>query len=42
MMRYSVETKTRKYVKGHGFLSLEESLSKSYEKKLLDTATKQE
>ena len=33
MMRYSIEPRTRKYVKGFGFLSF----SKKYEKQLLDT-----
>ena len=32
MTRYSVEPRTRKYVKGHGFLSF----SRKYEKQLLD------
>ena len=33
MQRYSIESRTRKYVKGYGFLSL----ARKYEKQLLDT-----
>ena len=33
MQRYSVEPRTRKYVKGYGFLSF----ARKYEKQLLDT-----
>ena len=40
MTRYSIEPKTRKYVKGYGFLSFARNLSKKYGKELLDTATK--
>ena len=40
MARYSIEPKTRKYVKGYGFLSFARNLSSKYGKKLLDTATK--
>ena len=40
MARYSIEPKTRKYVKGYGFLSFARNLSNKYGKKLLDTATK--
>ena len=32
-MRYSTEARTRKYVKGYGFLSF----AKKYKKQLLDT-----
>ena len=40
MTLYSVESRTRKYVKGYGYLSLAGNLSKKYEKQLLDTASK--
>ena len=33
MMRYSIEPKTRQYVKGYGFLSF----TRKYKKQLLDT-----
>ena len=33
MLRYSIEPRTRKYVKGHGFLSF----VRKYKKQLLDT-----
>ena len=39
-MRYSTETKYRKYVKGYGFLSFAGKFGYKYGKKLLDTATK--
>ena len=39
-MRYSVEPKFRKYVKGYGFLSFPKKISNKYGKKLMDTATK--
>ena len=39
-MRYWVETKFRKYVKGYGFLSFARKLGDKYGKKLMDTATK--
>ena len=42
-MKYSTESKYRKYVKGHGFLSfafLSLSFGDKYGKKLVDTATK--
>ena len=29
MIRYSIESRTRKYVKGHGFLSFTKDLSKN-------------
>ena len=41
-MRYSVEPKFRKYVKGYGFLSFAEKIGNKYSKKLIDTATKAE
>ena len=37
MRRYSIEPKTRKYVKSYGFLSFARNLSNKYGKKLLDT-----
>ena len=40
MTRYSAEPRTRKYVKGYGFLSFTRNLSNKYAKQLLDTATK--
>ena len=39
-MRYSIELKFRKYVKGHGFLSFARKFNNKYGKKLIDTATK--
>ena len=39
-MHYSIEAKTRKYVKGYGFLSFKRNLSNKYRKQLLDTAKK--
>ena len=39
-MRYSIETKFRKYVKGYGFLSFVKKIANKYSKKLMDTATK--
>ena len=39
-MRYSTETKYRKYVKGYGFLSFARTFCDKYGKKLMDTATK--
>ena len=39
-MKYWVETKFRKYVKGYGFLSFARKLGDKYGKKLMDTATK--
>ena len=39
MMRYSIKPRTRKYVKGYGFLSFSRNQSEKYGKKLLDTAT---
>ena len=40
MTRYSVEARTRKYVKGYGFLSFARDLSNKYRTYLLDTAAK--
>ena len=37
MTRYSIEPKTRKYVKGYEFLSFARDLSKNYRKQLLGT-----
>ena len=39
-MRYSTESKFRKYVKGHVFLSFARKCGDKYRKKLMDTATK--
>ena len=39
-MKYSTESKYRKYVKGHGFLSFARKFGDKYDKKLVDTATK--
>ena len=38
----SIEPRTRKYVKGYGFLSFERNLSNKYGQQLLDAATKTE
>ena len=40
MMRYSIEPRFRKYVKGYGFLSFAKKFGNKYGKKLMDTATK--
>ena len=40
MIRYSIEPRTRKYVKEYGFLSFARNLSNKYGKQLLDTAAK--
>ena len=40
MRRYSTEPRTKKYVKGYGFLSFERNLSNKYRKQLLDSATR--
>ena len=37
MSQYSVEPRTRKYVRGYGFLSFARNVSKKYKKQLLDT-----
>ena len=39
-MRYSTESKCKKYVKGHSFLSFVRKFGDKYGKKLMDTATK--
>ena len=39
-MRYSIEPKFRKCVKGFGFLSFSKNFGEKYGKKLMDTATK--
>ena len=39
-MQYSIVPRTRKYVKGYGFLSFARNLSNIYGKQLLGTATK--
>ena len=39
-MRYSTETRFRKYVKEHGFLAFARKFGDKYGKKLMDTATK--
>ena len=41
-MRYSIEPKFGKYVKGHGFLSFVEKSGNKCGKKVMDTATKTE
>ena len=41
-MRYSIEPKFRKYVKGYGFLSFAKKFGNKYGEKLIDTATKTE
>ena len=41
-MRYSIETKYRKYFKGYGFLSFSRKFEVKYRKKSMDTATKTE
>ena len=39
-MRYSIEPKFRKYVKGYGFLSFAKKIGNKYGKKIMDTVTK--
>ena len=39
-MRYSTETRFRKYIKGYGFLSFTRKFGDKYDKKLMNTATK--
>ena len=39
-MRYSAESRYRKYVKGYGFLSFARKFGDKYAKKLMDNATK--
>ena len=38
MARYSIEPRTRKYIKGHGYFSFGRILSNKYEKQTLHTA----
>ena len=40
MMRYSIEPRFKKYVKGYGFLSFAKKFGNKYGKKLMNTATK--
>ena len=40
MMRYSIEPRFRKYVKGDGFLSFAKNFGNKYDQKLMDTAAK--
>ena len=40
MTHYSIEPRTRKYVKGYGFLSFGRNLSNKYIKQLMDNAIK--
>ena len=39
-MRYSIEPRFRKYVKGYSFLSFAKTFGNKYGKKIIDTATK--
>ena len=39
-MRYSIEPKERRYVKGYGFLSFARNFSNKYGKRLMNTAMK--
>ena len=39
-MRYSIEPKFRKYVKGYSFLSFAKKFGNKHGKKIMDTATK--
>ena len=39
-MRYSIEPRERRYVKGYGFLSFAKSFSNKYDKKFMNTAIK--
>ena len=41
-MRYSIEPRFRKYVKGYGFLSFAKKFGNKYGKKLMDTAKKKQ
>ena len=40
MPGYFIEPRTRKFIKGYGFLSFATNLTNKYGKQLLDTATK--
>ena len=37
MTQYSIEPRTKKFVKGYGFLSIARNFSNKYRKKILDT-----
>ena len=39
-MRYSIDPRERRYIKGYGFLSFAKNFSKKYGKKLMNTAIK--
>ena len=39
-MRYSIEPRERRYVKGYGFMSFARNFNSKYSKKLTDTAIK--
>ena len=39
-MRYSIEPRFRKYVKGYGFLYFAKKIGNKYGKRIIDTATK--
>ena len=39
-MRYSIEPRERRYIKGYGFLSLARNFGNKYGKKLMNTAIK--
>ena len=39
-MRYSIEPRERRYIKGYGFLSFAKNFSNKYGKKLINTALK--
>ena len=39
-MRYSVEPRERRYIKGYGFLSFPKNVNNRYGKKLMNTAIK--
>ena len=39
-MKYTMEPRFRKYVKGYGFLWFAKNVDKKYGKKIMDTATK--
>ena len=39
-MRYSIEPRERKYIKGYGFLSFARNFGNKYGKKLMNTAIK--
>ena len=39
-MRYSIEAKERRYIKGYGFLSFPKNFGNTYGKKLMNTTIK--